>query len=92
MNHLVLLKDLQQAGVQGSALKLMESYLTNRVQTTCIGQYYSDSQLIEQGVPQGYILGPLLFNLYINHLFDENLNGTLQLYADDALVLYKSKN
>lgn len=57
----------------------------------CISQSYRCSLLIEQ-VSRGSILEPLPFNLYNNNLYDEYLNGTLQLYADETLFLYQAKN
>lgn len=47
---------------------------------------------IKAGVPQGSIIGPLLFILFINDVFDLNLNGKISLYADDAMLIYTASS
>ena len=69
VNHSVLLQKLEKMfGFRGSALSLMESYLTNCYQYTKISDFKSRKQLIECSVPLGSSLGPLLFLLYVNDL------------------------
>lgn len=90
--HDVLLLKLDRYGVRGNAHTLIESYLSNRKQIVEINGHRSSEKVINYGVPQGSILGPLLFIIYINDIFDLPLRGTLQLYADDAVLVYSSDN
>ena len=66
--HDGLLFKLKQNGVSGKLLKFFESYLHNRKQRVCLNGFHSDSSAIESGVPQGSVLGPLLFLVYINNV------------------------
>ena len=78
-------------GFRGSALGLMESYLTNRYQYTKIGDSKSRKQLIDCGVPQWSSLGPLLFLLYVNVLPHMSQLSTT-LFADDTLLSLSDAN
>ena len=86
----LLLRKLEFLGVVGPSLKLFSSYLNNRKQVVNINGVFSDISTTSCGVPQGSILGPLLFNIYINDITDLPLKGSIQLYADDTLILYKA--
>ena len=68
INHEVLIQKLWHYGVRGQALEWFKSYLSNRKQYVSIGEYKSEMQSIKCGVPQGSILGPLLFIIYTNDL------------------------
>ena len=68
LDHNILLYKLNHYGISGSSLKLIESYLTNREQYVEIDNTKSKTQKIKTGVPQGSILGPLLFLIYINDI------------------------
>lgn len=88
VNHRILLKKLEMSGVRGIALQLMVSYLENRVQFVKIGQYKSDTRNVICGVPQGSVLGPLLFLVYINDIGKLKLHGVPKLFADDTALFY----
>ena len=68
VNHEILLHKLDYYGVSGIAQNLFKSYLTNRLQQTEVNGTLSDMGIIQHGVPQGSVLGPLLFLLYINDI------------------------
>ena len=75
--HDGLLFKLNQNGISGGLLKLFENYLHNRKQRVVLNGSYSDYSSIESGVPQGSVLGPLLFLVYINDL-ESNINSNIK--------------
>ena len=92
VDHCTLLSKLSAIGVSPSSIKWFESYLSNRKQRTSCGNELSDALPVTVGVPQGSILGPLLFVVYINNLPDAVINAEVTLYADDTVLYYFSKD
>ena len=90
VNHDILLQKLKYYGVQGITLKLFESYLSNRTQVVEVNGMLSEKGVIRHGVPQGSILGPLLFLLYINDISKSSDILKFFLFADDTTVFYSA--
>ena len=93
INHEILLKKMNlNFGISGNALKWFDSYIKDREQQCIVNGQLSSSKKIICGVPQGSILGPLLFLLYINDMPGSLNNTTASLYADDAEIYASSDN
>ena len=91
IDHNILLKKLQRYGFQGAEIRLVENYLKNRYQVTEIDGVVSNLVKILAGVPQGSILGPLLFLIYINDL--PKVSGFNSfLFADDTSLHMSDEN
>lgn len=92
VDHAILLNKLEHYGFRGTSLKLIKNYLTNRKQFVKIGNILSDPTDIKCGVPQGSILGPLLFILYINDLSQISNFIRFILFADDSTIAKSDSN
>ena len=92
VDHTILLHKLKLYNFSANSIKLIESYLSNRYQIVQVGSKLSSRRLVKAGVPQGSILGPLLFLIYINDLAFEIQKSVVDLYADDATLYAKHKN
>ena len=92
VDHQILLEKLETYGVKGGEKDWFREYLSGRRQQVTINGMKSSWMDIELGVPQGSILGPLLFMIYMNDLPDVLNKCTVNLYADDATIYFSHKN
>ena len=83
--HDGLIFKMRQNGISGKLLKLFQNYLSNRKQRVVLNGFSSDYSSIESGVPQGSVLGPLLFLIYINDL-EKNIKSNAKFFADDTML------
>ena len=92
VSHDVLLKKLEHYGIRGNALLLLKSYLTSRKQFVTFDGHRSEIKDVRIGVPQGSVLGPLLFLVYINDLPRSVRRLSSILFADDTTLHFSHKN
>ena len=92
VDHSILLSKLCHYGIRGLTNEWFESYLANRKQFVSINGFVSSTSSIASGVPQGYVLGPLLFLLYINDLHVAIKHCTFLHFADNTNLLTINKS
>ena len=88
VNTEILLNKLKLSGLKSNVVKWFRSYLSGRSHVTRIGKEKSSPMPVTCGVPQGSILGPMLFTVYINDLPDTFNESSVSLYADDTAILF----
>ena len=84
VNHAILLRKLELLRIHPHVLKWLEDYLRGRQQCTIANNCTSQNEAVVCGVPQGSILGPLLFLIYVNDIHNKAKECRLRLYADDT--------
>ena len=87
VDHKILLKKLYSCGIQGKLLDWLRSYLSNRNQTVVVNGNSSYTAEVKSGVPQGTVLGPILFLIYINDLNKCIKHSLVSHFADDTRIL-----
>ena len=92
LDHDILIYKLELYGIRGVVLDLFKSYLQNRYQFVNVNGFKSQKKLLRCGVPQGSILGPLLFLIYINDLCNTSKNLKYILFADDTSIFMSHKD
>ena len=92
INHSILIKKLYKYGIRGNALKWIENYLSNRKLYVVCNGAMSSSNTVLCGIPQGSVLGPLLFLLHINDLANISKKLKFILFADDTSVFCSGEN
>lgn len=88
VDHHILLNKINNLGLRGKIHNLLRSYLSNRKQQVILKNYTSTSQTVLTGVPQGSVLGPMLFSLYINDFPATLRHSQALMYADDTALLF----
>ena len=92
VDHSILIRKLQTIGVTQVTLLLFKDYLSYRTQFVQIGRAKSEILTVNCGVPQGSVLGPLLFKIFINDIKNINFKGKMFMYADDICIFYSYKH
>ena len=92
VNHTILLEKLKATGISGDLLSWLDNYMSARKQFVQISGYKSESKTVTYGVPQGSILGPKLFSIFVNDLPEAITSGDLFMFADDTTIFTIGKN
>ena len=92
VDHTILLNKTQGKGLAGELHEWLTDYLHNRQQYTGLNGVHSGTQIVKYGVPQGSLLGPRLFKIYVDDLPDNITEGWLYMFADDTTAYVVADN
>lgn len=92
INHNILIDKMQHIGIRGVPLQLFRSYLSNRSQSVSCNNVTSQFNSIFRGVPQGSVVGPILFLIYVNDIINASSKFKYTIYADDTNLLLTDKD
>jgi hypothetical protein len=92
VDHKILLEKLKSMGISGNLHKWLTSFLTNRTQYVMVSGQKSRGECVQSGVPQGTVLGPILFILYINDITKVIKNSYIKIFADDSKLIKAIKS
>ena len=92
VNHTILLEKLKAIGISGDLFSWLDDYMSARKQFVQLSGYQSGSKTVTYGVPQGSILGPKLFSIFVNDLPESITSGDLFMFADDTTIFTIGKN
>ena len=92
MPHDLLLAKLKAYNLSEEACQVLSQYLTNRKQRVKVSNSYSTWLSIRKGIPQGSIVGPIMFNIFLNDIFSVIKHASLYNYADDNTLCYSDKD
>ena len=90
VDHSILLAKLQAYDIDDNSIMWIRSYLNERLQCVSLSDVRSETQSIPHGIPQGSILGPLFFIIFIYDLPLERIMAHMDLYADDTTLTYSA--
>ena len=92
VDHKILLQKIHNMGIQGKIYQWIESFLNNRQQHVIVDGEISETAKVKSGVPQGTVLGPILFLLFVNDITEAIQHADIQLFADDCKLTLKIEN